>query len=343
MNIKDLQEDLSKLSEIFVVDKTVATDGGILHIMGVSYHENKLCLFTLQYDEIIADNIQRGEYEKLPKRILNRDNIIYPKYKTSPDFLGFVDEIFIGDHKFETRRSDTTRCSTRYSEGIPTLLTFLQKGWQGKGIEYQNLDMLFMTIYELEGDYQSMPDLGCNPSFRFIRDSSYNKYLVEQPINLIIDGEYEDKIWFSDKLTEGKYWIQINNVSLYDPRVKMEKAFSHPSYTERFSPVEIEKLKSEYEINEECPVGMGFIIIEYECEENITPKFHTSSWLESKYISKNSSRVIIVRPEKQTGICGLKLRAIAIDDQPLPVNTKEVNVELASYTKEIINGDIIIC
>ena len=86
---------------------------------------------------------------------------------------------------------------------------------------------------------------------------------------------------------------------------------------------------------------MCYPIVEYECEECNSIQFYTKSYLESEPVHSNHSMGFRVRPDKSTGVLGMKLKS-AIIQEPFPLNTVGIEAELFQYYKTIIGDDIII-
>lgn len=70
-------------------------------------------------------------------------------------------------------------------------------------------------------------------------------------------------------------------------------------------------------------------------------QFYSRAFLDAQPLNKGSSMGFLIRPDQPTGILGLKLKAIAIQE-PVPANTGVIEAELFQYTRIISGGDIIL-
>ncbi len=170
-----------------------------------------------------------------------------------------------------------------------------------------------------------------------VYDTNFQRYPVEKPA-LLECGKTTD---IAFELEDGKQAMcYINKVELHDVWAGQEQRFADPVYRERvlqhMSEEEFEKMQEDvYRILEEhCPKGKCFIALEYECsEENIGVNFYDKEYLDSVPQPSSgscSSMMMRNKPEKETGIHGLKLRGEMIQ-KPLDRDTKSLEAELFCY------------
>ncbi|HHV59743.1 MAG TPA: hypothetical protein GXX49_05570 [Clostridiaceae bacterium] len=347
MNIRHLNHLLSLIEEIKVIGKNTEVDGVICHVMGVVRYGRELRLLVLQYDEVFHQSNEEEEteldYEDIPDN--NRAILCARLRNDARSPFQWTRSVCIGTEKFESQSSETKRLSVQDFECVLLLSEFLRKGWKPEGIDYQSIDKLFLTSMELVGDYSEIPAFGDNPPIRFNIGPCSTANLVEQPVDLTINGEYPEKIWFSNSKTGEKHWVQINRVYLLDMWEEIEKTFSNPEIKEKMAPEEFDKAKANIirNFSQICPRGMYLPVIEYECEEGISLNFYTERYLDSKPARGNSATAtgFICRPDKPFGVLGLQLKACIIEE-PVPADTRCIKAELFQYNSIITAGDILL-
>ena len=347
MNIQYLQKHLSRLKEIKIIGKTAEIRGVIYHIMGVVRYERRLRLLALQYDEDFAERAEEAEISELNglserartnRERLRRDRVIAPT-----NIFQAVSKVKIGAAQFEVKGTESTRCNIQNWEITAMLIEFLGLGGNPEGIDYQNIDNLFLTAFELAGDYTSIPDFGENPLLLFTSRPEYISHFVEQPVMLLVGTEYPDKFWFLDQKTDEKHWMQINRVYLCDMWRDLLKTFDNPRLKEQFTPEELDERKADFEnrFSEICPRGMYFPVIEYECEDGLTLQFYPKAWLDAEPVYSNSCMGFFTRPDEKSGIWGLPLKA-ALIEEPMTEDTNSIRAELFCYNKLEKYNDVII-
>ncbi len=345
MNIRNLQKLLSRIDEMKIIGKNAIIDGVICNITGIVRYGLKLHLIIIEYDEHYRQQIEEREISEIcDVTNENETNRIMMKGRDRVTKLFRpIKGVFIGDIEFEVSGSEGNRLNVQDGESVLFLSELLRNGWNPEGIDYQDIDMLFLTSLELIGDFTKIPDFENSPQIRFIMRKDSTSHLVEQPVTLTVNGEYPKKLWFKNKETNEKHWVQINRVYLMDMWVDMEKNLSDPNHLKQMTREQIVAVKKDFEERflEICPKGMCYPIVEYECEECISLQFYTKSYLESKPVHNSSCIGFIVGTEKATGILGMKLKA-AIIQEPVPANTVIIKAELFQYYKTTTPDDIIL-
>lgn len=345
MNIRYLKEILSRMDEIKTIGKSAEIDGVVCNVAGIVRYGLQLRLVIFEYDEHFRQEIEEMEIAELcdieqgaeTNRIRMKS-----KEKVSQPFRD-IKSVFIGDTEFEVSGSENQRLSVKDGESVLFISEFLRNGWNPEGIEYQDIDILFLTSIELAGEFAKIPDFESDALLHFTMRNDSSSYLVEQTVNLVVDGDYPEKLLFKSKEDGEEHWAQINRVHLNDMWSEMEKTFSDPKLLNHMTEEQIANAKKDFEKNfiEVCPRGMCYPIIEYECEDSISLQFYTKKYLDSKPVHNNHSIGFIVGADKPTGILGRKLKA-AIIQEPISVNTECIEAELFQYHKTTTPDDIII-
>ncbi|WP_313341026.1 hypothetical protein [Sedimentibacter sp.] len=345
MNINYLQKLLSRIDEIKIIGKNAEIDGVVCNVAALVRYGAELRLVILEYDEYFQDLIEEMEMyepcEASPAPATNRMRMKKrDKIKEIQPFKA-LKSIYIGDSEFEVRGWENRRLDIKDGESILFLSELLRSGWSAEGIDYQNIDMMFLNSIELVGDFDKIPDFE-DTSLHFVMGKDIVTYVVELPVNLAVNGEYP-VIWFKNKETGEENWAQINRVYLMDMWNEMGKTFSEPKLLEQMTKDQIDKAKRDFEEKfiDICPRGMCYPVVEYECEEYFSLQFYTKNYLESIPVHKNGSMGFTMSTEKPTGILGMKLKA-AIIQEPVSADTVRIEAELFQYNKTVTPDDIVI-
>ena len=248
----------------------------------------------------------------------------------------------IGETQFDIKETENRRCDMQNWEIAVLFTEFLRCGWNPTGIDDQNIENMFLTVAELSGEYDSIPDLGEKSAFQLHSKPYYTPHMVEQPVTLAVGAEYPDKLRFRDQNTDEEHWLRINRVYLCDIWTEAMNSFNNPRYKEQLKPEDIEKVRAGFEshLSEICPKGMCFPVIEYECEEGITLQFYSKEWLDAAPVSHSSGIGILMKSDKKCGALGLPLKT-AIIQEPMPGNTRRIEAELFLYNKVEKYADVI--
>lgn len=345
MNIRYLNEFLCRMEEIAVIGKTAEVDGVICNIMGVVRNGLQLRLLILQYDKDFQEHGEEDEasFCSIPSKPESNRKLLSRKMQhDAVNPFWTVSRVFVGKRKFEVNGAENHRLNIQNWEDVLLISEFLRGGWQPAGIDFQSIDMLFLTSLELEGEYTTIPDFEENPALRFSMRADSVPYLVEQPITLTVGGQYSDRLRFGD-LCGKEHWFLINRIYLSDMWAEIEKTLNDPRIQEQMTKEQIAQAKLDFEEKflEICPKGMLLPVIEYECEENIFLQFYTKDYLDAEPVNKNSSIGFIVKPENPTGILGQKLKA-AIVQEPVPAGTVSIEAELFQYFHTTTGDDIVL-
>lgn len=345
MNIRNLQKLLSRIDEMKIIGKNAIIDGVVCNIAGIVRYGLQLRLIIIEYDDLYRQQFEQREISEICDATNGSETnrIMMKGREKVTKLFRPIRGVFIGDIEFEVSSSENHRLNVQDGESILFLSELLRNGWNPEGIDYQDIDMLFLTSLELIGNFTKIPDFENNLQIRFIMRKDSTSHLVEQPVTLTVNVEYPKKLWFKNKETSEEHWAQINRVYLMDMWVDMEKNLSDPNLLKQMTKEQVATTKKDFEerLLEICPKGMCYPIVEYECEECISLQFHTKNYLESKPVHNNSCIGFIVGTEKATGILGMKLKA-AIIQEPVPANTVIIEAELFQYYKTTTPDDIIL-
>lgn len=338
MNIKYLQNLLSRFNEVKIIGKTAEIKGLVLHVMGVVRFGNALRLLALQYDEDFVMRLEEAEIAEINclsekpntnRKLLRGDERIAPA-----NAFQSLSMVQIGSAQFDVEEWRSTRCGSENREITVALTEFLRLGWNPTGIDRQNIDNLFLTSIGLKGEFDSIPEFGENPVLRLVSRAHHTSHLVEQPVTLRVGAEYPEKLRFRSLQTGEEHSARINRVYLCDMWADMQENFDDPRLKELMTPKELEEHKTDCEnrFSKVYPKGMRLPVIEYECEDGITLQFYSRAWLNLKPVQNGSCIASIIKPIEKIGVSGLPLKAAFIQE-PMPENTERIEAELFLYHK----------
>jgi len=347
MNIQYLRGLLSHIEEIAIIGKKVEVDGVIGQVMGLVRYGEQINLLILIYDEGFQKYVEDDEIADLcnisdmPKS--NRMMMLRQRQPGSKNPFRAVSKVFIGEREFDIHSVENRRLNQQDCEVILTFTEFLRKGWIPMGIDFQDIDMLFLISLELGGVHTALPVMSENISLRFTMHNDNVNYIIEQPITVNMNGEYRDKLWFQDAVSGEDHWLQINRIYLSDMWADMKRTFDNPKLQEQMTSEQIAQAKSNFEKQflEVCPKGMCIPIIEYECEDDIFLQFYSKDYLDATPVRRSSAMGFIIRPEHSTGILGLKLKAAVIQEAVHP-DTSDIEIELFCYSRVSTCDDIVL-
>lgn len=126
----------------------------------------------------------------------------------------------------------------------------------------------------------------------------------------------------------------------FEDNVYREKMLQH------MSEEEFQKMKEYFfeVLKEHCPKGKYYLIIEYECSEDISLNFYDKEYLDTIPKPREgsaSSLFMRIKPNKEEGEHGYKLWGSVIQ-KPLEGDVKQLAAELFSYSEGIHKETVIL-
>lgn len=272
----------------------------------------------------------------------------------SASHLPNIKMLKIGDLVFESRGAQMGRLNIHDFDSLlllakladagwqlPEDSPFFKEDWQDEGIE--------MMRCRFNSPSESLPEWeGTEVVVSW--NSDLRQHLIERQVRLAIsdreDGQADEgcaaQIAFSIQDKEGGTQdgiCYINKVSRIEPLAEEEKRFADPEYQkqvlEHMTPQEFEGFRQRacQSVEQACPRGMYFFVVEYECTLDLQLQFYTVEDLDSPPVRRSSavSFFYSTNAEEETGLHGLRLRA-AVIQSPVEADVKEVWAELfAAY------------
>ena len=332
----DIVYSNATFDEIQVIGKEGEKNGRPYHIIGMTRKEKKATVYVLEW---LDTSWQEEVFQtKTPRASLKRG---IEEQKNSSFFL-HIREFLIGEKRYEVAGGSSGPIkSNDYCEAFLLFLRMREAGWSipTDSVFYETgWDCFSITSIELREELDCLPEW--SGEIQVLADSMPESGAIELPVCLECGKTEELAFVLEDGTLANCY---INNVYAMDVWAEEEKRFSDPVYRERMlqhvSEAELEQMKEHLfaTLAEHCPKGKQYMVLEYECTENISLAFYDKEYLDCIEIPKEGSAsafLMRVKPDKEIGSHGLKLRGCVVQ-KPLDADTKTIEAELFSYSKMI--------
>lgn len=316
--------------QVLPIGRTARHDGKKYHIVGMAL-EDKLILYILEpFDE--------KEYEMQKKKGPRTQRKIQKQHDRHT--LSYLDcgELVLGAKKLRIQGGSGS--PLRYaSEDYRTICLFvdmMRAGWKVPAWleeeDWCNLQLVALTIPNVK----RLPKYSSEMPIILKHRRSSIRHFPEKTLTLTVGKPRS----FSFVDHQGdKVQCHINNVALIDMWENTAKELSNPAYIrkalKKVTPERLQELKDlRYRaLTQNCPEGMCYIGIEYECSKDFSLQFCTKQYLKSLPVSQGRSAVFLLtnlKPDKETGAHGLPLKG-AVMQTPVPPDTAKIPAELFSY------------
>ncbi len=319
--------------EIKVIGKEIEKEGKRYHVIGMTLKKKKARLHVLE--EIPGSRQEQIWKEKTPRESLKES--IHSEEENS--FFLHIRELKIGNKSYEIDGAVSGAITDREAcESSVFFMKMYQAGWniQKDSYFYQVFwENIRITNLELREEMDALPEW--KEEIVIVRDTVPGQGEIEIPFWLECGKKQEIEFTLKDGRTAVCY---IEKTEVFDVWKEQEKHFKDPEYRKHMlmhmSEEELEQMKEQcFEtLQQHCPKGKQFMLVEYECSENVSLSFYAKDYLDTlPEPRKGSASAIFMthRPEKKVGEHGFKFRGCIIQ-QPLEKGCKKVEAELFSYT-----------
>jgi hypothetical protein len=271
----------------------------------------------------------------------NRQRLLHHLCQDRPHPLQHAYEVTLGGRAFPVREVTSTRLDPLDWESVVLLTLFLRAGWKPERLVEADYEQMLLITLSLEGtDDLPAAALAKTPVSVAVRGAG-TEHPVGLQMQLPVGEAGEDpalypRVTFSDAGTGEPHWMQIERVVLFDPWKQVEETVASPAWAEQMTSAEREETRSRLlaSIAEHCPRGMRYPVIEYECEEGISLRFHALSYLDEVPVPGGSGGAFgIIAGATGAGRSGIRLRSAAVET-PVPEGTESIAVELFAYRRE---------
>lgn len=328
MNFLFLEGFHQKWKDILVIGKTIERDNKKYHIIGMTLSDEARLYIIEPYIES-KNTTRKGIYNQ--RRVLKKQEKIDCCYLHCSTF-------YLGNEKLQVQ-GGTGGSLTYSSDDYKTIQLFfdmMSAGWVIpewlKNEDWNNLQLVTLNISHIEKLPKYSPDI----PITIIHKPEPIQHILEKTVTLNVGKT--SSFYFMDNYKD-KVQCYINNVTLIDVWKHTEEQLSDPKLLERFLPDELQQAKehSYKALEQNCPKGMCYIGIEYECSKDLNLTFYSKQYLKScpETHQKSSSFFLMrLKPDKEIGIHNFPLKGCVIQT-PVPPNTFKIPAELFLYFEKV--------
>ena len=313
-----------KWKEILVIGRTIERDGKRYHIVGMTREEAANIYIIEPYEE---RKIRDAKKRCTQRMILKEQEIGGDSYMQCPEFQ-------IGSKKMCTNHGSGGALRPDNYEEIKLFLDMMDAGWQIpewlKEEDWDRLQLVTLTF----ADAKRLPRYSPDMPITILHRPDPRKHLLARAKAVTLEIGKPQSFRFTAHDGE-KVQCHINRVTLIDMWEEARKQFGDAKYREHFTEEQLQDMETSYleALRQNCPEGMCYIGIEYECSRDISLHFYTKAFLESYPESRSGSAsflLLSVKPNQETGSHGLPLKGYGMSF-PVPADTTTVPAELLFY------------
>ena len=337
--------EIFRLDEVKVIGKDVMLDDVCIHIVGMGLR--KECHNKGAFLYILEEQPLQEKYTS-SRNIQTKRESMLESGRTDQKSGGslYIRQIKIGETCYSFQGGSVG--GLMQADFVQAYLLFqqmMEKGWRiPQTSPYYEMDWNHIGLSELRlnGIYDKLPEL-TGEIGQLTLGSTSRQYAVQIPVTL--ERGKTAELRFS--LEEGGEEIicYINQVGMSQPLQEQQERFQDAQYQEmalqHLSIEEFEKMKKSVldALEEQCPAGMGYFTVEYECtKEGFSAHFDTAEELdrisapvETQIIGGSTGVTTIMmmggKPEQETGPHGLRNRSTVVQ-AVVPVETQTLAAEL---------------
>ncbi len=336
-----------RLEEIKVIGRDVSLDGTYIHIVGMGCRQKcdneGTFLYVLEEQSLQGEHIvcranQTKRQFMLESAAVNRNN----------GKALHISEIEIGGEHFELQGGSMGNLSqAEFAEAYFFFQQMIENGWSiPEESPFYRLDWNCIGLAELRlsESGEKLPELTGAVSQLTLWPTSRD-YIVQVPVRLERGKTAELRFVLEE---DGEEIVcYINQVKLLEPLKEEQKKFNDAQYQERIlqhvSAEEFETMKKTAldSIKAQCPAGMGYFTVEYECtKDNFSAQFYAAEELDcirepakTTVIGGSSGPTSVIlmggksNPDQETGPHGMRSRCAMIQ-HAVPVGTEILEAEL---------------
>lgn len=321
--------------EVKVIGKTVEIEGRPCHIIALLRQGEQAQICMLTQEDAVPQALMR-ETKTMRESLKGRTGTQMPG----------LQKIKIGNTVLETEGGTGYCMQASVTDTAVLTLKLMEAGWQlphDNAFWEMDWEQVTMTIDRFRGTYKLLPDVdGAQISVTW--GPQFLEYMVEKPVTLTVSDEQEgvrggQELPFTMTGADGSIKegiCYINHVALIDVWKEQEARYADPEYQkqalEHVTPEAFEEIKKQSFriLEQDCPRGMCYVGVEYECTLDVSLDIYSKEYLDSVpkvYEGSAAFMLISHRTDKETGTHGLKMRAAAVQT-PVPPDTKEIRAEL---------------
>lgn len=343
MNFESFEElvEMCHYDEISVIAKDAVCMGKQIHFAAVLRNggQAELCMLMQKETQTMPDQQQRRQHrQKRSDKMRNRELMKnYTECGISPKQLLAGDTCLV----FEGMSAGAI-----HSNDLGAMMLFQQlaaAGWRlpkehpFRKEEWENIELYRCQFSCPSGQLPQLND----DKMKITWSQNVIRHFIEKPFQMPVlpFGEHAPKeipFTICDQNNVVRNGVcYIYQVTLTDPRKEQEETFADPEYhrkmLEYVTPEEFEKTKQELSdlMDQVCPRGMYYPVVEYECTLDLQLSFHTKQYLDAQPDCSGKAAVMMYKADsdKQTGPHGLSMKADLIQE-PVRADLTQLEAEL---------------
>ena len=331
MNFALLEDLHQKWRDILVIGKTIERDNKKYHIVGMTLADEAKLYIIEPYTESGNSNKPRKGVYSLRRTLREQEQKEY-SYLHCRDF-------YFGDERLQVQggQGGTLEFSTEDYGLIQVFFDMMSAGWTIpewlRDADWSTLQLVTLKIADIE----KLPEYSPKMPITIKHRPNPVCHILEKTVTLQVGKSRSFS--FIDNYGD-KVWCYINNVTLMDVWKDAEEQIKTAELSDRFSPEQLQQAKKyTYDaLEQNCPKGMCYVGVEYECSKELNLVFYSKQYLNSKPETlRGSSTFFLMRLklDKETGTHNLPLKGCVIAT-PVSPDTVTVPVELFQYFEKAV-------
>lgn len=330
MNFSFLEGYHKAWQDILVIGKTIKHDNGNCHIIGMTLSD--------EANLYLLEPYSRPENTDKPKKGIRTQRRSLRENEDNGCSYLHCSDFYLGEERLQVEGGNGG--SLEYSEQdygvIQLFMDMISAGWMIpewlKNTDWNDLQLVTLRIAGLD----RLPSYSPEMPITIKHHPTPIRHILEKTVTLQVGKSRTFS--FYDHCGD-KVLCYVNQVTLIDVWKKTEEEFNDPQLAKRLSPEQIKQARkfSLDALGQNCPKGMCYIGIEYECSKDISLGFYAKQLLSSRpKICHGSSSFLMMRlkPDKETGTHGLALKGCMIQT-PFSPDTTVVPAELFHYYEKV--------
>ncbi|MCM1252183.1 MAG: hypothetical protein NC321_05120 [Clostridium sp.] len=324
MEFSFLEDIHEKWDDILVIGKTIERDGKKYHIIGMTLSDEAK-LYILE---------PHMESKKISlKGVRNMRRIIKEQGGSTCCYLHCSD-FYLGEERLQTQggQGGPLLYSAEDCGLIQLFFDMMSAGWTVpewlREEDWENLQLVTLHLDEME----RLPKYSPQMPITIKHKPEPVRHILEKPVTLHVGKNRSFS--FTDSYGD-EVWCYINNVTLVDVWENTKEQLNDAETTDKFSPEQLEQVsRYMYEaLEQNCPKGMCYVSVEYECSKDLNLIFYAKQYLQSRPETHRGSSAYLITGEKldkETGTHNLPLHGCMIQT-PVSPDTDKIAAELFSY------------
>lgn len=354
MNFEQMRPAYRVFDEVMPIGRTVEWEGKAYHIVGLTRLGKQAEMYVLEIVSEEEEMLENGTTESVltesgaaetsgdaDRQECHTNRMSMKVVPVECPFFNII-SIRIGERELETGSANSGPLALNKgcavdadSENFFLFYEMMRAGWElpeNSPFLLMDWNALWLTRLTFRSEIESLPVLEENQKILVKWGRRTKQHYVEMPTCLTVGEEAELNFVIAD----GRQGVcYINRVYPIDIWKENEEKFKNPRYLEIMTAEELEKQKEAFfrNLEQDCPRGMCYLGIEYECTLEGSLAFYDRAFLESEPgISQGSASVMmmLLRPDEPTGKHGLRQRGCVIQT-PVAPEVRQLEAELFRF------------